>query len=170
MSRFLKALGASERPGNVSGVFMDVARDLARRFFWAALGFERAYIAIELAGAIQKRLALMHGAAGPEPLSTRAVVDVIGRVIPKVAAREGTVIPLRFVEHGDVWRYALLHDQPVQHRSRAVSRIPDKPLWLEAEALLCSLNHGLCSADLGLTNGAGCFDINDDAELHINKI
>jgi len=29
MSRLLKALGASERPGNVSGVFMDVARDLA---------------------------------------------------------------------------------------------------------------------------------------------
>jgi len=29
MSRLLKALGAGERPGNVSGVFMDVARDLA---------------------------------------------------------------------------------------------------------------------------------------------
>ena len=28
-SRLLKALGASEGPGNVSGVFMDVARDLA---------------------------------------------------------------------------------------------------------------------------------------------
>src|SRR5260221_445381 len=46
----------------------------------------------------------------------------------------------------------------------------DKPLRLEAEALLCSLDHGLCCADLGLANGAGCLDINDDAELHINEI
>ena len=28
-SRLLKARGASERPGNVSGMFMDIARDLA---------------------------------------------------------------------------------------------------------------------------------------------
>ena len=63
MSRLLEALGASERPGNVSGMLMDVARDLTRWFFWTALWFEWAYIAVELAGAIQKRLALMHGAA-----------------------------------------------------------------------------------------------------------
>ena len=49
--RLLKALGTSERPGNVPGVLMDVARDLARWFFWTALGFERAYIAVELASA-----------------------------------------------------------------------------------------------------------------------
>ena len=36
----------------------------------------------------------MHGAAGPEPLSARAMVDVIGRVISKVATREGAVVPL----------------------------------------------------------------------------
>jgi hypothetical protein len=29
MSRLIKALGAGERPGNVSGMFVDVARDLA---------------------------------------------------------------------------------------------------------------------------------------------
>ncbi len=40
--RLLEALGASERPGDVSGVLMDIARDLTRWFFWAALGFERA--------------------------------------------------------------------------------------------------------------------------------
>ena len=45
-------------------------------FLWAALRFERAYIAVELAGTIQKRLAFVHGAAPPEPLSARAVVDV----------------------------------------------------------------------------------------------
>jgi hypothetical protein len=48
-SRLLKALGAGERPGNVSGALMDIARDLAERFLWAALWFEWAYIAVELA-------------------------------------------------------------------------------------------------------------------------
>ena len=32
MSRLLEALGASERPGNVAGVLMDVARDFTRWF------------------------------------------------------------------------------------------------------------------------------------------
>ncbi len=127
MSRLLEALGASERAGNVSGVLMDVARDLARWFLWAALRFEWANVAIELACAIQKRLALVHGAARPKPLSARAVVDVAGRVISKVAAREGAIIPLRFVEHRDMWRDAFLLDQPVQHRSRPVSGTADKP-------------------------------------------
>ena len=67
-SRRLEALGTGERPGDVPGVFMYVARDLARWFFWAALRFERAYIAVELARTIQKRLALVHGAARSEPL------------------------------------------------------------------------------------------------------
>jgi hypothetical protein len=52
MSRLLEALGANERPGNVSGVLMDVARGLARWFLWAALRFEWANIAVEFACAI----------------------------------------------------------------------------------------------------------------------
>src|SRR3977135_1695202 len=98
-SRLLEALGASERPGDIPSVLMDIARDLARRFLWAALRFERAYIAVELTGAIKKRFALVHGTARPEPLSSRAMVDVIGRVISKVAARERAVVPLRLVVH-----------------------------------------------------------------------
>src|SRR6202044_4195107 len=70
-SRLLESFGAGERPGNVSGVFMDVARDLARWFLRAALRFEWADIAVELAGTIQKRLAFVHGAARPGPLSPR---------------------------------------------------------------------------------------------------
>src|SRR4051795_621325 len=149
---------------------MDVARDLARWFLWAALRFEWANIAVELACAIQKCLALVHGAARPKPLSARAVVDVAGRVISEVAAREGAVIPLRFIEHRNMRRDTLLLDQPVQHRSRPVSGIGRKPLRLETEALLCSFDHGLRCADLGLTNGAGRFNVNDDAELHVDEI
>src|SRR5882672_3270822 len=118
-SRLLKALGTSERPGDVSGVLMDVARDLARWVFRTALRFERAYVAVELAGTIQKRLALVHSATRPEPLSAWAVVDVIGRVISKVAAREGAVIPLRFVEHGNMGRDAL--------SPRPASSAPERP-------------------------------------------
>ena len=55
--RLLEALGARERTGNVSGVFMDVAWYLACRIFRTALRFERTHIAVELAGAIQKCLA-----------------------------------------------------------------------------------------------------------------
>ena len=90
--RPLKVRGANERSGDVAGMLMDIARDLARWFFWTALRFERAYIAVELAGAIQKRLALMHGATCSKLLSAWAVVDVAGRVISKVAAREGAII------------------------------------------------------------------------------
>jgi hypothetical protein len=91
-------------PASERAVFMDVARDLVRWIFWTALRFEWAYIAVELAGAIQKGLALMHGAARAEARPTRAVANVARRVISKVAAREGAVIPLRLVEHGDVGR------------------------------------------------------------------
>jgi hypothetical protein len=52
----------------------------------------------------------------------------------------------------------------------AASGIPDKPSRLEAEALLCSLDHGPCRADLGLANSAGGFDIKDDTGLHVNEI
>src|SRR6476469_1904300 len=91
--RLLEALGTGERTGNIPGMLMDVARDLARWVFRTAPRFVWAYIAVELAGAIQKRLALMYGAARPKLLSTGAVVDVVARIIFKVAAREGAVFP-----------------------------------------------------------------------------
>src|ERR1700744_5761172 len=109
---------------------MDVARDLACWFLWTALQFERAYVAIELACTIQKGLALVHGAARPKLLTTWAVIDVADRVILKVTPREGAIIPLRFIEHRNMWRDAFLLDQPVQHRSGSVSGISDKSLGL----------------------------------------
>jgi hypothetical protein len=134
---------------------------------WAALWFEWAYIAVELACTVQQRLAVMHGTARSEQLSARAVVKIAGRIISKVASREGTIISLRLVEHGDMRSDALLLDQPVQHCSRPVCGIGHKPLWLETEALFCPLDHGPCRADLGLANGAGTFHVNDDTELEL---
>src|ERR1700737_3280515 len=115
-------------------------------------------------------LPLMHGATRPKPLPAWAVVKVACRVISKVAPREGAIIPLRLIEHRDMWRDALLLDQPVQHRSCPVSGIADKPLRLEAEVLFGPFDHGLRSADLGLPNRAGGLDVNDNAELHVDEI
>src|ERR1700704_6044122 len=112
----------------------------------------------------------MHGAARSKLLAARTMIDVAGRIIAKVAAREGAIISLRLVEHRDMWRDALLLNQPVQHRCCPVSGISDKPLRLKAEALLCSLDHGSGRPDLCLPDGAGGLDINDDAELHIDEI
>ena len=44
------------------------------------------------------------------------------------------------------------------------------PRQLKTKALLCSLDHGSRRTDLGLANGAGRVDINDDAELHVEEI
>jgi hypothetical protein len=127
ISIFLR--GINERSGNVPGILVDVARDLARWCLWAALRLEWAYAAIAPAVTIQKRLVIVHRAARPELLSARAVVEIACRVILKVAAREGAIVSLRLVVH------RLLLDQPVQHRSRPVGGIGREPLRLETEAL-----------------------------------
>jgi len=57
-----------------------------------------------------------------------------------------------------------------RHRSCPVSGIGYKPLRLETEAPFCPFDHGPCRADLGLANGARGFDVNDDAELHVDEI
>src|ERR1700757_4296769 len=85
-------------------------------------------------------------------------------------AREGAIISLGLVEHRDMWRDTLLLDQPVQHRGCPVGGITRKPLGLETEALLCSLDHGLRRTDFGLANGAGGLNVNDEVELHVDAI
>jgi len=149
---------------------MDVARDPTKRDLRAAQRFELAAVAIMLPRQIEQRGSIIHQRSGcRQGLTRRAVVDIACRVISEVAAREGAIVSLRFVVHRNMRRDTLLLDQPVQHRSRPVSGIGRKPLRLETEALLGSLNHGLCRAELGLANGAGRLDVNDDAELHVDE-
>src|SRR4051794_24496832 len=54
---------------------MQVARNLARVGVGATLRSDRAYIAVALRGAVEKRASVVHGAAGPEQFATRANVD-----------------------------------------------------------------------------------------------
>src|SRR6516165_5410578 len=64
----------------------------------------------------------------------------------------------------------LLIDNPVERVSRAISRVAGKIGRLDTETPLRALDHGLSCSDLCLPNGAGCFDIHDDAELNVDEI
>ena len=64
----------------------------------------------------------------------------------------------------------LVVDQPVGVPRRAVGGIGREPRRLDVEALLGAVNHGLGRTHLGLADGAGGFDIHDDAELHVDEI
>ena len=75
-SRCLEALGASERPGNVPGMLMDVARDLARWFFRTALRFEWASIAVELAPGLTPNSIQQKYAHPKDNLDLRSLVVV----------------------------------------------------------------------------------------------
>src|SRR5438270_5266370 len=112
----------------------------------------------------------MHRAARSEQLAAWAVIDIPCRIKAEVGTREGAVLSVRPVKHRDMWCDALLFDKPVQHRSRSVSGIARKPFRLETEALLCSVDHGPGRADLSLANGAGCLNVNNDAELHVDEV
>src|SRR5918996_1379286 len=121
--RLLEGVSADERSGDIACMLVNVAWNFSGRLLRTAPGLEGALVAIEFARAIEKRLALMHGAARSELLAARTVVDVVLGVISKVAAREGAVVALRLVKDGNVRCDLLFLDQPIEHRRRAVSRI-----------------------------------------------
>ena len=62
-------------PSDIAGVLVEVARDLARVSRGAALRSERAYIAVELGGAVEQRASVVHSAAGPKQLTVGAYVN-----------------------------------------------------------------------------------------------
>src|SRR6516225_2572113 len=64
----------------------------------------------------------------------------------------------------------LLIDNPVERVSRAIGRVAGKIGGLDTETPLRALDHGLSCSDLCLPNGAGRFDIHDDAELNVDEI
>jgi hypothetical protein len=62
-------------PCDITGVFVEVARDLARISRGAALCSERAHIAVALRRAVEQRTSLVHGATGPQQLAAGTDVD-----------------------------------------------------------------------------------------------
>ena len=57
-ARLLEGLCAGERTSNVTGTFMDAARDLTSRLLRAALPHKRAGVAIEPARPVQQQIVI----------------------------------------------------------------------------------------------------------------
>ena len=85
-SRLLEGLGLAERTSRVAGIFIDAARDLARRLLRAASHLEWAHVAVELDRPIQQLLDIHDPASGGEHLACRARVDVARLVERKIFA------------------------------------------------------------------------------------
>ena len=75
-ARLLEGLGLSQRTSDIASIFMDVARDLARRLFRAASQLEWTYISIELARPIEQLVVIHDLARGREDFACRTYVDV----------------------------------------------------------------------------------------------
>ncbi|WP_249153092.1 hypothetical protein [Bradyrhizobium sp. AUGA SZCCT0240] len=104
------------------GAGLDVERYLARWVFWTAPGFE--YLAVEFAGAIQKRLALVHGATRVEPSPGCAMVNV-ARPSYRKSLREKVPSSRFDLPTTEICsEMPLSSTSPVQHRSCPVSGIP----------------------------------------------
>ena len=73
-------------PGDVAGVLVEVARDLARVGIGAALRSDWAYIAVALRGTVEQRASVMYGATGLEQLAVRADIDTALPVPAEVRA------------------------------------------------------------------------------------
>ena len=81
---------------------MKIARNFARGFFRAALGFERTDIAIQLAGPVEQCPTAMNRTAGSQHLAVGADVVAAPLVPVEVRAREGVVVAVALVAHRDV--------------------------------------------------------------------
>ena len=112
--RLLISFRLGQGAGNVAGMFMDAARDFAGRLLGAAFLFERARIAIQLAGPIQMLLIIDNPPRGFEDLAVGADVDVVFFIEAEVGAGKGAITAGGFVEHRDVGIDALFIDQPGQ--------------------------------------------------------
>src|ERR1700746_59662 len=86
---------------------MDGAWNLARRGPRTASGFQRAGVAVELAGAIEHQVVFRHANSWHGERSTmlsqllpgRADIGIAFLIIGEVGAREGPIAALRLVEH-----------------------------------------------------------------------
>src|SRR6476659_6458710 len=107
---------------------------------------------------------------GGQHFATWAEIDVPFLVEPEVLPREGPILALLFVDDRNVRCDLLLVDDPVERIRRTISRIGGEIGGFNVEPLLGPLDHCFSCTDLCLPNGAGGFDVQDDAELNVNEI
>ena len=121
-------IGPGDVAGDVPGVFVDGTRHLPSRPVGAAVGLQRAGVAIDLGGAIpigviRRRIGMIGAEGSPillQFLAARTAIKVGGGIIGKVGSGEGPVRPARLVDDRDVGSDPLIVDQPFQHLGRAI--------------------------------------------------
>ena len=168
----------SERPSNVAGIFVQIARNLPRHRIRAAPRLEFADVAILLAGAVTARAVsrdagARRGVGAPELdqlFACRTDIAVSLGIEREVRSRERAVGSRRLIENGNVRRDLLLLDEPGEIIRRTICGVGDEIIRLQAEALFRALQHRSRSADLGLPDGARCFDVDDHSVIRIDQI
>ena len=167
-----------ESPGNVSGVFMQITRNLAGDRIRAATRLKFANVAVLLAGAVEA--CAFGGDVGPwgsvsapeldQLFASRARISVPFGIEGEVGARKRSVHPSGLVEDGNVRRSLLLFDEPRQALGRTIGTVGGQILRLQAEAILRSLEHGASRANLGLANCARGFNIDNHPVVGVDQI
>src|SRR5260370_19904365 len=114
----LERLGLGQRPGNVTSLLVDAARDSAERRLWTTLCLERATTTVARSREIEKCLPVVdHLTRRRECLVRRADVHVTVLVEREVFPTEGPILALRLVDHRDVRSDLLVIDEAVEVRS-----------------------------------------------------
>jgi hypothetical protein len=140
---FKEGLRSHQAASQVAGNLMDITRDPSCRHIGATLHFERTEVAIELGGAISKHIAIVHPASGVQHLIVGANVNALPPVPAKVTPWESTVVTLAGIANWDV-RGDPTVNQPAKEAATPASGVSGKPLRLQIEPPLGTIEHCLC--------------------------
>src|SRR5260370_9357819 len=157
---------------------MHASRYLAARGSRTASGIEGARLTVGLAGSVGAHVVFGH--AGPRDGEGRAVllkgftpwtgVGVRAGIKDEVGAAEGSVSALALVPYRYMRRDVLFLHHPGEDLRRSVGFVGAKPPWLQAEAALRSVEHGLGRTNLSSSADACRLDIDDDRRLVLDHI
>lgn len=64
----------------------------------------------------------------------------------------------------------LLMNEPAKHLCRSIGGIARQTVRTKIEALIAAFNHGFGCRDLGLADGGGGFDIDNDRMIEIDQV
>src|ERR1700693_5661770 len=169
---------AGEASGDLARCLMHASRHLAARLSRTASGLEGAGLTVELAGSVEPHV--VFGPPGPRDGERPAVLlkgfasgtwfGVRAGIKDEVRAAEGSVSALALVPHRYMRRDVLFLHQPGEDLRRSVGFVGAKPPWLQTEAGLRSVEHGLGRTNLGWPADACRLDIDDDRRLEVDQI
>ncbi len=169
--RDVRFLGLGDVAGHIPRSLVDRPRDLAGRRLGAAARLESAHVAIVIGSAIDERRPVVHRRTrASERLARRTEVGIPVVIVGEVLARQGAVGSGRLVQHRYVRLDAVFVDQPAEHLGRPVGGVAGKPRRVEIEALHRPLDHGLRRRHLGVADGGGGLDIDDDRIVDVDEI